>query len=103
MSIKISGYTFQGPYSYVNTLENKSGVYAIICVKSDDEWTLLDVGEAAKVKERVETHDRKKCWEEKCKYTIKYAVHYTPGSQQTGRMEIEQAIRKAKYVPCGEK
>jgi len=102
MSVKIGGYTFQGWYSYASTLDDKSGVYAIGCEK-DGKHTVLDVGEAAKVKERVENHDRKDCWKKNCKGgTIKYAQHLTPNKQQAGRKEIEKEIREKENPPCGE-
>ena len=98
MSIKIGGYTFQGPYSYVNTLKNKSGVYAIICDKGNKP---IDVGESAEVNDRVENHERKQCWKRNCTGSLKYAVKYTPGVKKPGRMKIEQDIRSKVKLPCG--
>ena len=37
------------------------------------------------------------------KGTITYAVHYTPGLHQAGRMKIEQDIRSQYKIPCGKR
>lgn len=82
MSIKIGDYYFEGPYYSEASLENRSGVYAILCGNSN---RVIDIGESAKVKSRIEDHDRKDCWKRNCSETIKYAVLYTPDKQQAGR------------------
>ncbi len=101
MSIKIGNYTFDGPYTSTDMLEDRSGVYAIICQKGDKNY-LIDVGESATLKSRVENHDRKDCWIKNCQGTLAVAVYYTPNLQQPGRMAIEQEIRNQYNVPCGE-
>lgn len=102
MTIKIDGYTFQGPFSDTDQLEDRSGVYAIFCPTGDNRYKVIDVGEASEVKSRVESHDRRSCWEQNCPQ-ITYGAHYTPGLQQSGRREVEQHIRSARSVPCGER
>lgn len=103
MSIRIGKYEFEGPYRDTASLEDRSGVYAILDQRENNRYGLLDVGESSNVKTRVETHDRKDCWERNKKGTIHYAVHYTPGLQQAGRMAIEQEIRDQYNPPCGER
>lgn len=100
MAIKICGYVFEGPYTSTSSLEDRSGVYAILCSK--DDLFVIDVGESATVRTRVETHDRKDCWKRHCKHTIVYAAHYTPGLEQPGRQKIEKDVRKSTNPPCGE-
>lgn len=102
MAIKIKDYSFEGPYTSTSSLEDKSGVYAILDYYND-KYYLLDVGESSVVKSRVESHERQDCWEENSKGTIKYAVYYTPHKQQSGRMEIEQDIRDSYDIPCGKR
>ena len=96
------GYQFEGAWTDPNKLESRSGVYVIWC-KSGDDWTVLDVGEAHDVKNRVLNHDRKDCWERYCSGTIYYSATYTPHLQQPGREEIEQHIRDLINPPCGER
>lgn len=96
MSISIAGYTFEGPFIYTTSLKNRSGVYVILC---GNRTTPVDVGESANVRDRVENHDRKACWNRNCSSTIKYAAHYVSGEQQ--RKRVEQDIRDRYNVPCG--
>lgn len=101
MSIELAGYKFRGPYTSTDNLEDRAGVYAILCPTAQNRYKVIDVGESHEVKTRVETHDRKGCWERHCSSTIKYAVYYTPHMQQPGRKEIEQEIRNRYDPPCG--
>jgi hypothetical protein len=103
MPITIAGYSFAGPYSSTNSLEDRSGVYAILCKKDNGNYSLVDVGESATVKSRVETHDRKACWSRNCNSLLTVAVLYTPHLQQSGRLDIEQKIRAQYNLPCGDR
>lgn len=107
MGITVKGcsgieYTFEGPYSNTNQLEDRSGVYFITWYKNN-EYYPIDVGESKNVKTRIETHDRKDCWDENCNGQLMAAVYYTPNKQQQGRMEIEQDIRCNYNFPCGDR
>ncbi len=100
MSITVGSYSFEGPFTNTDNLQDRSGVYAIHCHR-DQKYYLVDVGETAEVKTRVENHDRKDCWTRNCTGTLTISVLYTPNLQQTGRREIEQAIRDQFAPPCG--
>ena len=100
MTIKIGNHTFNGLYHSTDSIEDKSGVYTIIC-KQGDKTYVTDVGESATPKSRLDTHDRKDCWKRKCQGTLTYAVKYTPNLQQEGRKKIEQEIREQFDPPCG--
>lgn len=102
MSIELSGYKFAGPYRSASALENRSGVYAILTPTSSTRYKVVDVGESATVKTRVENHDRQPCWRHHANGgDIRYAVYYTPGLQQAGRQAIEQKVREQYRPPCG--
>lgn len=100
MTIEIAGYTFNGPYTSTDLIEDKSGVYAVLC-KEKDKYYVIDVGESAEVKSRLDDHDRKDCWKKECQGPLTYGVTYTPHLQQEGRTEIEQKIRDQFNPPCG--
>ena len=100
MSIRIGRYTFEGSYTSTTKLEDRSGVYAILCQKEGNNH-VVDVGESATVKSRVDSHDRKDCWKRNCNGTLAVAVYYTPNLQQPGRMAIEQELRQQYDPPCG--
>lgn len=102
MSInKSDKYDFEGPYSDTNSLEDRSGVYVILDYRDDGKHYVLDVGESAQVRTRVENHDRQECWYRNKKGSIYFVVYYTPSLQQPGRMAIEQEIRDKYNPPCG--
>ncbi len=105
MSITIGRWTFEGPYALTETwrLEDRSGVYVVLCPTQQNCYRVIDVGESAQVKARVETHDRKDCWQRNCGVTLYVAVLYTPNLQQPGRSAIEQEIRREYSPPCGER
>lgn len=102
MTITIGNYTFEGPYSNFASLLDRSGIYVILCLK-DGKRLVIDVGESATVKSRVEGHDRAPCWRKHCAGTLEVAVYYTPNTQQPGRMQIEQELRKLYQPPCGDR
>ena len=60
VSITIDGHTFEGPYAGTDRLEDRSGVYAILCYREQKHF-VVDVGESATLKTRVENHDRSDC------------------------------------------
>jgi hypothetical protein len=103
MSITIVRYRFDGPYSSTESLQDRSGVYVILDYREDRRYYIIDVGESAQVKTRVETHDRRDCWQRHCRGTMYVAVLYTPNLQQPGRSKIEQEIRQQYNPPCGER
>ena len=94
------GYQFEGAYKSRDSLKSRSGVYVIWC-ENGGEWTVLDVGEAADVKERVKNHDRDNCWKSNCSGTIYYTATYTPNLQPEERTKIEQKIRNLANPLCG--
>ena len=102
MSIGVGRYVFDGPYTLTDRLEDRSGVYAIHCFRND-RYHLIDVGESATVKSRVENHERKECWKRNCAGTLTISVYYTPNLQQEGRLGVEREIRDQFNPPCGQR
>jgi len=98
MSIKISGYVFEGPYESTELIKDESGVYVILCQKKDNVPTVIDIGESSEIKTRIDNHDRIKCWGDNCSFTICIAVYYTTEIQ---RMLIEKQLREEYEPPCG--
>lgn len=103
MSIKISDYDFEGPYRTEQSLQDRSGIYVVLCSKDESTYAPVDCGESAEVKSRVTNHDRRACWERNCDGTLYFAVYYTPNLQSSGRVEIEGQIRAAYSFPCGKR
>jgi len=101
MSLEVGKYTFEGPYRSTERLQEKSGIYLILC-ETSAKYHPVDVGEAGGVKSRVENHDRKACWTRNCRSSLVVAVLYTPHLQQPDRRQIEREVRNMFNFPCGE-
>lgn len=99
--IELGDFSFLGPFPTPSALNNRAGVYAILCSK-DGAYTLLDVGESPTVRDRVAGHDRAGCWSHACAETVSYAVYYTPDLEQGARESIERELRSRYELPCGE-
>lgn len=102
MTITVGNYTFEGPYTNTSSLNDSSGVYAIHCEK-DGKYYLIDVGESATVKSRVDNHDRTESWRRNCSGILTVSVLYTPNRQQHGRKAIEEELRNLYSPPCGDR
>lgn len=102
MRIRIGRFDFEGPYTDTGPLEDRAGIYAILCY-GNGSYTVIDVGESAGVRSRVTNHERSACWSANCFGTLTVAVLYTPYVQQPGRMAIEAELRQlfAPRVACG--
>ena len=100
---KIEGYEFEGWYSSTDELKSQSGVYVVISMGSE-RFKILDVGESSDVKDRIETHDKKGCWEKHSDSgKIQFGVLYTPDMDRDNREKIEAKIRNSpkRTVLCG--
>lgn len=98
--MKIGRYEFEGPYSTVDKLEDKAGIYVILVFRNNTYY-VIDVGESATVKSRVANHDRSLEWKKQGPGDLFVVVLYTTNIQQTGRIQIEQELRKMYSPPCG--
>ncbi|OFX43083.1 MAG: hypothetical protein A2046_08700 [Bacteroidetes bacterium GWA2_30_7] len=99
--LKIGRYSFDGIFLNTNKIASMSGVYAVFSVKGKNK-KLIDIGESAYVKDRLDNHNRKDCWSKECtEGNWGFAVHYTYGFHKAGRMKIEQEIRKNHNLACG--
>jgi len=103
MSINVGNYTFDGPFDNTAALQDRSGVYVILDLRSDGKYYIVDVGESSQVKTRVENHERKDCWQRNGQGNLTVAVLYTPNLQQPGRAAIEKEIRMQYNPPCGDR
>lgn len=101
MSINIGGYQFDGPFAGTSSIRNQAGIYAILDRRSNGSSFVVDVGESATVRDRLDNHDREDCWRRNTRGVIRYAVMYTPGMSAERRRAVESRLR-AKFSPaCG--
>lgn len=97
MSIRIAGYTFEGPFSSPTHLEDRPGLYVILCRRGPDDY-LIDLGEADQIRTHVENGEREDRWTGRCMEVIRYAAIYTPNMHRAQRQRIEKKIRE-EYRP----
>lgn len=99
MTLKISGYTFVGPFASTedDQLKSAEGVYVIL-TDATDGWKLLDTGDADDLKSTLQNHKRRACWKKHAVGKVAFAVKYC---EIQGRNMITREIRKEHSVPCG--
>jgi hypothetical protein len=100
LPLNIYGYDFEGPYSSPDQLPEYAGVYTVWCYKLSSRL-LIDAGQAENVKERLEYHDRKNCWEKYCSGLIYFCVAEVPDELLRGL--LENKLRQGYRPLCGEK
>lgn len=94
MSKSLGGYDFNGPFNTPDSLNDDSGVYAILTGSNDD--TVVYVGESEGVYTRVtDNHEKEEEWEKHKDGSLKYAAYYC---DEDDRERIEQELIE-KYDP----
>lgn len=98
--MEIKGIEFEEPVDNVNDVEDKSGVYVIICIKNSDK--VADIGISEYLKRRLQKHKREDCWKDKCPFGYQYVVRYCSINEAK---EIEQLLREkfGNDSLCGER
>ena len=96
MQLKISGYTFAGPFESSDGLKNESAVY-VVATESGGDWQFLDCGAAWDVKSAIVGSDRRDCWERHAVGRIAFFVKYC---EVRGRTMISEEIRRDHALPC---
>lgn len=100
MAFSVGDHQFEGPYTATSMIQNRPGVYAVIC-RENDATVLADVGESRDLGRKIKNHARVDCWHRKCPRILQYAVLYTPLLGHPVRREIARWIRQVYDPPCG--
>lgn len=99
--MKISGYTFEGPYDYKREFNSKiPAVYAIIDTINFNYY-LLDVGQTEDLNNRFPNHPREISWHNARSGVLSLWVLRIQNEQD--RLAIESQIRNQYNPPCGER
>ncbi|MCB1379513.1 MAG: hypothetical protein KDK89_14275 [Alphaproteobacteria bacterium] len=101
MSITIGNYSFEGPFGDTSNLGNNSGVYAILSRRTSAErYTVIDIGEAGWIRDRITCHDRRDQWTRHNHGSLSVAALYC---DETARMRIERELRTQYNPVCGDR
>ncbi len=104
-NLSIGGYSFKCVSLSDADFNDIAAIYVIICVDSYGKWVVLDVGQSGEVGSRIDSHERKKCWQQYCSNgSIWVCVHKMPSSQysKSDRLEREKELRNKLDPKCGE-
>ncbi len=97
--IVIGGYAFEGPVDSPLELRDSPAVYVILDV-DEGVYRVIDVGESSVVMSRLKGHNRRVCWQERAKGTLKIAVHYTTPEQPMWRKQLKYELGQLFIPPC---
>ena len=101
-TMEIADYIANGPFD-IDEISKGPGVYIILCDNPDQsKYGIIDIGESEDVKSRLQTHDRKDCWEQNCPHTLKVAVIRNNVANEDNRRVIEKKLREQFNPPCGQ-
>ena len=106
--IKLDNYNFEGPY-LLSTFEglNRAAIYAILCKNIfSNDFKIIYIGQSGEYGARLDTHNKKYCWDDNCKAGILYvAIFYTPTDQYSKkeREKLEGELISKFNPVCNEK
>ncbi len=88
MPIFFGKVELQGPFSSLEELEDRAGLFAILCVK-DEQISLLDVQRAKFVQADVAKILREPTWGDVCTGKIRVAVLYLNDEKEMAQLREE--------------
>jgi hypothetical protein len=87
-------YTFEGPFSSINELEDREGIFAVICIIDDTISHLVHVEEANHIRSNIKNNVKTTEWVKSCKGRVAFGADYTPNLQKPCREMIVREILK---------
>jgi len=103
-SVDIGGLQFVCVQMKDADFSDIAAIYVILCVGQGGSWTVLDVGQSGELGQRIDSHDRKACWERKCvSGNIWVCVYPMPTSRHSKeqRLQVEKRLREQYRPLCG--
>ncbi|MFN8008322.1 MAG: hypothetical protein U0V70_15115 [Terriglobia bacterium] len=95
MVLKVGNHLFDGPYESFSELQDRPGVYVIVCYQSPFYFP-IDCGESTKIRESVTGHPGASSWKSNCKTgTLMVGALYTSEG-----LQIEKELRSSIFFPC---
>lgn len=94
MTIAVGDTRFRGPYSRIDMLEHRAGVWAVMDGRDPPP---LAAGASEDVLQTVREHPSRSCWSRQCRRPS-VAVFYAPLADQ--RERVLRALRSRYELPC---
>ena len=104
VSVTIGNLNFQCVRISDADFKDIAAIYVIICVASNGNWNVLDVGQSGELGDRIDNHDREDCWKRNClNQTIWVCIYPMPSNKYTkqDRLDIEKKLRNQYNPKCG--
>jgi hypothetical protein len=95
MSILVGQIEFEGPYLDMHELRDEPGLCAILSPsEGEDDFELFQVLESSSIRSCLEgsAQPMNALGDEKSSENLYLFVHYTPGVDRAGRLEIKQQL-----------
>jgi hypothetical protein len=106
VSVTISTLPFQCVGLSEADFSDIAAIYVILCVEQNGNWTVLDIGQTGELGERIDNHDRKQCWIDKCpNKNVWVCIYKMPSNSYTkqNRLDLEKRLRDQYNPPCGKR
>lgn len=98
MDFSIGNYLFTGPFTSIDQIENKSGIFMVFCGNIKG-FIIVDISEANNIKTAIEDNMKKQKWEKFCYGgELLFGCYYLEEKSKGEREIINNKIRK-KYRP----
>ncbi|NLO90596.1 MAG: hypothetical protein GX410_01205 [Elusimicrobia bacterium] len=98
------------PFSCVKLAEadfkDRAAVYVVLCMKDNNEWTVLDAGQSCEVNASADAHPRNAMWKTHCPAGNIWIGTYpmpTAGYSKADRFAMERKLRRQYKPPCGKR
>jgi hypothetical protein len=94
LSFTLDRYEFNGPIYSVGQIEEKAGVFAVVCIVDNKISGVIHVEESENIKARIRNHIESVEWAKLCIGKVAFAINYTPFLQYRGRRMIVSEIKR---------
>ena len=98
MSLFLGNYHFEGPFDSINQIEEKEGVFAVLCKTENEISQLIHIEEAKNIKKRIRNHINSIKWPKLCNGNIVFGANYTPDVQEQDRQSIVNEIIRTNKI-----
>jgi hypothetical protein len=100
MSYTFRDYEFDGPYSQMDEIMDRRGVFVVLC-EMGGEWRILDADFASAIRSGILRHPRAFKWKDRC-YTnnLAFAAYFMDDRTDGELAAIVAEIVVASEPPC---